>query len=429
VKKLVEEWTYPMTLNYRKGWSDWEAVREIVQNMMDASESNFSITKTPNGLLLKDKGTGLKKKHLLLGVSEKSEGARGKFGEGLKLALIVLKRLGYGIKIKSSNLKISVETTSIENEKCLKLILDETPNNIIGTEVLIEGYTGSTFTDNFVNGNKTVVYTCSKGQIISEYPQKLYAKDIYVCDLKDAKYSYNLKNIELAEDRNIPAEWTLHREIGKVYETIKPKDRNILVNFFQAVKAEKYESKVDLYRFCIDDEKSWIYAFKKVYGDKAVLQTSDTWTREATWRGAEVVSLPQEISNALEAFLQTDKKFTIKDNSKSHVRVFDKRLTDDEWHNIDILRRLGRKINPKIKITAYILDDPAIYDRKKNKMMINRTELQNLEKCLGHLTHELAHGNGASDMTAEMIREIGVVAGQLLYPFVKKTMRRNKRRI
>ena len=138
------EMIYPMSLNYRNEWNDWEAIREIVQNMMD-SNSKFSIKQTDTGLLLKDNGTGIRKKHLLLGVSEKEEGARGKFGEGLKLALVVLKRLGYGITIRTKNLKIKVDTSKIEGETCLKLKFDEKPNDMIGTEIFIEGYHGETF--------------------------------------------------------------------------------------------------------------------------------------------------------------------------------------------------------------------------------------------------------------------------------------------
>ena len=123
------EWVYPMVLKYRNEWGIWESIREFVQNMMDTG-SNFEINREPYGISLRDYGSGLKKRHLLLGLSEKSEGSRGKFGEGSKIAFAVLKRLNYGVEVLSENLKIDVDTTEIEGETCLKLILDESPRKM-----------------------------------------------------------------------------------------------------------------------------------------------------------------------------------------------------------------------------------------------------------------------------------------------------------
>lgn len=423
---MVDTWIYPMTLNYRENWSNWEAVREIVQNMMDASENNFTIKQTSDGLLLKDAGTGLKKKHLLLGVSEKENNSRGKFGEGLKLALIVLKRLGYDVIIKSNNLKITVDTTIIEEEKCLKLLIDTTPNNVSGTEVLIKGYNDSTFDDNFVKkNNKKVIYKCPKGQIIEETPTRLYVKDIFVCDLENARYSYNLRNIQLAEDRNIPSEWDLRRCIGRVYEMVNKKQ--LLINLFNAIKEGQYEHNININYINGVQSKTWVNAFKEVYGNKAVIRTDDEWEREATWRGAKVVTIPDNMSE-LKTIIDTDKQFTLKDN-KGTVKVKDSKLEQGELIHLKVLRKLSKKISPDVKVIATILDKPACYNIAKKEIMINRNQLQDLNKCLGSLVHELAHTRGASDMTAEMIHMIGGVAGDLLYPYVIRSVKKRYKRV
>ena len=66
---------------------------------------------------------------------------------------------------------------------------------------------------------------------------------------------------------------------------------------------------------------------------------------------------------------------------------------------------------------------------EKKVVMINKFELKDLKKCLGHLTHELAHSTGASDMTERMMHEVGNVAGTLLYPFVKQYVKPSKREV
>ena len=111
---------YPITLEYRKHWKEWEAIRELIQNALDSDKQTTRIYKQDGNLIIEDKGKGLQVKHLLLGISEKQdkENTRGQFGEGLKIALIVLKRLGYDVEIISNNLHCTIDTIDIEGEKC-----------------------------------------------------------------------------------------------------------------------------------------------------------------------------------------------------------------------------------------------------------------------------------------------------------------------
>jgi hypothetical protein len=415
------EWIYPISLEYRKNWDKWEAIREITQNMMDTC-NNFQITKNSRGLLLKDFGTGLKRKHLILGVSEKDEDARGKFGEGLKFALVVLKRLGYDIVVKSRNLKILVNTIEIEGERCLKLLLDENPNDVdVGTEIFIEGYNGETFEENFVrNNNKRIIFKSNNGQIIDEVEKKLYVKDIFVCHLKNARYSYNLPNIELSEDRNIPSEYSLNSALGKLYSVVD--NKNIIDSFFDAMDRQLYEEDTDIAYTYIEHKAIWKEVFKEHYGQNAVIGTNEEWSREAQWRGAKVVNLPHDISTNLKDFIETDKQYVVNQNEQERVIVDENKLTDSEWNNLDILKQLSSKINGYTQVKVAIQEDPACYVTGKNLIYINREELLNLQKCLGHLVHELAHTTGADDMTKQMINEIGRVSGKLLFGFVNEHM-------
>lgn len=419
------EWTYPMTINYRRNWSEWEAIREIVQNMMD-SNSDFSIKQTSEGLLLRDTGTGIKKKHLLLGVSEKSSGARGQFGEGLKLALVVLKRLGYGIKIKSTNLAITVATTTIEGETCLKLILDETPNSFTGTQILITGYKGDTFSEHFVNGNKQTIYSCKYGQIITEQPAKLYVKDIYVCPLRNAIYSYNLTNIQLSEDRNIPDEYSVQLALGRLYSTLTGHQLSLAVQFFKGVKRDAYEAKVSLPLHGLKQKKVWKRAFAQVYGSNAVIKTTERWAREATWVGAEPVQVPNDIAEALTHIIPTDKAYAHKHQSQLRSRVRQKYLPSEEKANLKVLKKIAKAISPSTTIRVYNQTDPACYNPKKDVIIFNQVELQDLRRCIGHLVHELAHSRGAADMTAGMIHKLGDVSGDIIYAMITKDLKIRK---
>ncbi len=80
---------YPISANYVSHWGIWEAAREILQNAMDAPQYNVSYT---DGEMIVTNPGSLNLKALLLGESDKAEGARGQYGEGLKLAMLIAAR-------------------------------------------------------------------------------------------------------------------------------------------------------------------------------------------------------------------------------------------------------------------------------------------------------------------------------------------------
>jgi hypothetical protein len=88
---LNTEWKsiqYPITINYRSHWSEWESIRELIQNALDVSGS-YTLEKLSDSLTISDNGEGLKVSDLLFGVTSKANNSsmRGKFGEGLKTLL------------------------------------------------------------------------------------------------------------------------------------------------------------------------------------------------------------------------------------------------------------------------------------------------------------------------------------------------------
>jgi len=422
--KNISEWSYPMTINYRKHWGEWEAIREITQNMMDSSKS-FQTKQTEDGLLLSDNGSGIKKRHFLLGVSEKEKGARGKFGEGLKLALIVLKRLGYEIEITSKNLFVVVDTAKMEGEDCLKLTIDSSPNNVTGTQILIRGYTGETYENKFVNeNNKEIIYNCKYGQIIKEEEPSLYVRDIFVCSLENAIYSYNLNDIELSEDRNIPSEGSVHDSLGEVYSTMVKKDQELVTNFLFAVQAGNYEKNTDLARPV--NKQVWKNAFKIVYGSKAVIKTDSKYEREATWVGAIPVELPFDIAYRLKPIVGTDKEFAQEHQHQLRTKIPYVDLNKQERKTLLILKKITKTISPATHVFAYEMKDPACYNTVYNSVYIRRSELSDLQKSIGHLVHELAHARGADDLTSQMILKIGDVSGEVIYALITGSLKIKK---
>ena len=155
-------WDSRMMTSYGRHWDEWDAIRELVQNALDEA-GTYNMERTPTGLAISDKGHGLATRHLFLGEGEKGDWMRGKFGKGLKIACLVLKRAGYDVKITSDGFeaipfigKSPVPLEPGEYVDTLQYRLRRIPP-IVGTRIEIDGYTGSTYSERFDIGQKDYI--------------------------------------------------------------------------------------------------------------------------------------------------------------------------------------------------------------------------------------------------------------------------------
>lgn len=98
-----------MVSDYVKTWDYKDAIREIVQNALDQSKDdtdNYDISyeQSDHSLIISTKTGVLERKSMLLGNSTKrdDDSTIGKFGEGYKLALLVLSRDGKNVIIENA---------------------------------------------------------------------------------------------------------------------------------------------------------------------------------------------------------------------------------------------------------------------------------------------------------------------------------------
>lgn len=98
----INSYELTLTPNYVSDWNFNDALRELIQNGTDQevldSDNEFQIDYSPKEkvLRLKNRKSVLKINTLLLGRSSKAnnEDTVGQFGEGYKIAALVLNRLG-----------------------------------------------------------------------------------------------------------------------------------------------------------------------------------------------------------------------------------------------------------------------------------------------------------------------------------------------
>jgi len=410
---------YPITLEYRKHWTEWEAIRELVQNALDSDKETTRIYKQDGNLIIEDKGKGLQVKHLLLGISEKQdkENARGQFGEGLKIALIVLKRLGYDVEIISNDLHCKVDVAEIEGEKCLKIIYEHNGLTFNGTKIIIHNYKGSTYENRFImNGNKTILFHNDFwGDIIEKpYGEKdgeLYVKDIYVCKLKNSEFSYNLNRIQLEESRNVPNEYTVKRNMAMVWSSCN--DKILWIRMFKAMEYNKYERQAD-FDLCFFPEnvkKVIKETFRELYPNH-VVKTSDILARECIWRNKKVIEwLDPNTHKDLVELLPTDKQFLEEFSKGEDIEVNEETLTFKEKENLEIARKIAKMVNPNYDVKVYIMNKDEVLGKAYNPIRLNRKIMENRQQVISTTIHELAHlYYNVDDMTMEQIHRIADLA-------------------
>lgn len=217
-----------LTQNYVSDWTFNDAIRELIQNGTDqATDINreFSVhydieNKT---LRLINKNSSLKVNTLLLGRSSKSnnEETVGQFGEGYKIAALVLNRLGKTFTVYNNDKNEVWESKFKNSEKWREKILafyiskEETKETDLCIE--IGNVSEGEWNDlqqiwlGFIEKYERV--TTSYGEILTDedcdFAGEIYVNGLYVMRDVRFEYGYNFKPkyIKLERDRKTCSSW------------------------------------------------------------------------------------------------------------------------------------------------------------------------------------------------------------------------------
>lgn len=219
----------PITRDYVKSWTAVEAIRELFQNAIDHDKESWNVEMVDDCeegesiLTIVSDGARLSPKTLLLGHTTKAddETAIGHFGEGYKLALLVLCREGYDVWVRNSaviwrpvfrmsdqfgeEVLVIHETKNANWDKTdadsLQFVIGGLPAEV--TEKLRENTL-------YLQSNIGQVHRTRYGEILLEKPGKLYINGLFVCDT-ELTYGYNVKpeHLELERDRQTVSSFNL----------------------------------------------------------------------------------------------------------------------------------------------------------------------------------------------------------------------------
>lgn len=227
--------SYQLTLspNYVPNWGSGEALRELFQNGIDRMnedpESKFSVTYDPlqRRLILGNPKTTLSKRTLLLGETTKDGvSTLGKYGEGYKLALLVLIRLGCRVTIENSHevWTPKIIKSRVFNAELIQIDVTKNKNNDGWLRYIIDGLTPelySDFQDRCLLFHTPEVFQTDYGRILldDKFSGKVYCNSLFICTVPNLKYGYDMlpKYIQLDRDRRKVEEFNLTWETSRMW--------------------------------------------------------------------------------------------------------------------------------------------------------------------------------------------------------------------
>ncbi len=233
MKKVIE---LSLSSKYVKHWTVDDALRELYQNAIDRAEDwpaemitrvNFNSGKDTT-LVIGNEDTTLDINTLLLGETNKTDNLNmiGKFGEGYKLAFLVLCREGYTVTVDTGSELWTpyIEQSDNFDAEVLKIEIETDRAYNTGTRFIISGIEEEVYNNyEAKNLHLTPGYPCIKTsncEVLTspEHLGKIFVGGLYVCDYKGTvMHGYNFKPgiFELGRDRQVIAGFNLAWEASK----------------------------------------------------------------------------------------------------------------------------------------------------------------------------------------------------------------------
>lgn len=295
----VKKYTLPISPEYCEHWGLWEAVREIYQNALD--ESGAEITYCDDDYMTISSATGhLTPKSLLLGSSSKRSDPtkRGKFGEGYKLALLVLSRLGHSVVIQSGN---EVWIPKLEHEDSFGSTVLNVYINTVEPEFAVEGVHFQI--QGITSDDRDSIQKNIRDEVtdtILDQPDevgRIYVGGLYVSTVKNYKcgYAFAPGTIKLDRDRGMVDGFDLAFETSRLWQE-RSGDRAVELMNEKANDVLYIESHVHSYSDLALHTSGY---FATKYGNSAIPVSDQEEIKQATSAGLKWVLVPESVKNII----------------------------------------------------------------------------------------------------------------------------------
>lgn len=208
----MKKYELSLSRNYVSSWNTEEAIRELLQNAKDSNgDENINIDKENGTITIANKNTSIPSSTLLLGNTSKKDDLDkiGQFGEGYKLALLVLLRENKDVFIKNGNKNWTPSFEYSDNFECEVLCITETDGS--GNDLIFEisGFDSNELNElenEFLglNGQAYNSIQTSYGEILTDpqFKGKVFVEGLPVYEDDNFNYGYNFEARYVTLDRD-----------------------------------------------------------------------------------------------------------------------------------------------------------------------------------------------------------------------------------
>lgn len=233
---MATRYTLTISPEYVKDWSVNDAIRELLQNAIDQQSINpansMLIDVDDNTLTISNKTSSLSKSTLLLGGGTKSDTTDtiGQFGEGYKVALLVLLREGISVTINNYSAN-EIWTPKIVNSRVYesqvlaidveKISTPYVPSHSL--EIVIENMSepDAILQEIYLDyRDHEALFKNNKVSVLDESEAgNIYIRGLFLAHIKYLNYGYNFEPniIKVGRDRNIVDSFNIKWEASRVW--------------------------------------------------------------------------------------------------------------------------------------------------------------------------------------------------------------------
>lgn len=322
---MAETYELTLTENYVSDWDFYDAIRELIQNGTDQeildTSNHFDMIYDPGEKVLRfvNATSKLKINTLLLGRSSKTNNSDtvGQFGEGYKIAALVLNRIGKTFTIYNNNKNEVWKSKFVNSKKWLEKILQftvtkkETDNKGLVIEVGNVTYweyegIADIWLQRYEEKNDVEKIPTMYGEILlnDELSGRIFVNGLSVNSKNEMHYGYNFKPkyIKLERDRRTCDDW----EMG--YVTTRMICEAVLagsLSIYEVTKLADMDAK-DIYHMSFTYYEENVAKVKELllqqfdtqYLDSIPVETQEEYNRVKTYGGKPVI-VPQPIARML----------------------------------------------------------------------------------------------------------------------------------
>ena len=405
---------------YCPAWGIKEALRELIQEGLDVEAMHgcqVTFSKKDGYFIIRDNGPGLEMSSLVMGISTKRnhETTIGQFGEGLKLACLVLARLGRHMLIESRDRQIKpiIDKSPIFNCDVLAFAVKKC-FPCVGTMIKVQASEEEVkeAMDLFLRLSDKQFYIPGIGQATADDEVFLPGGYIFVQGVvvtvpdrsADFLFSYNFRDKELqGRDRWAVDISAVSSLIRKAWETCT--NTEMIKMLLEAVKENKY-SYLEVSRglvppYLTDPYKEiWQGVAGEVFHKVLIKDTYDNSQLERVkMLGYEVADVHYRAHELLLS-LGVRTVTWINRQLGLYEAVDEKKLSPLQKYNLKQVRKLTKKyISSDIEILPvhYLCSGFSGQYSGDNKVYLSVDVLRDPYQALKTVVHEYAHYSSSAD--------------------------------